>query len=159
MSYSGIVHHCQCLKSTQNEPLHDKTSKLTVRPAKTQISLSICPVWSESSLCNQCIAKDPNFLHADSKDSDQTGWMPRLIWVFAGCTSILLVLSWGDSNIKIKLKETFGLKFLFVIQFPKCLLYVYLRPTSFGKRYRHFSFFCKRMDIFQEKVYIFRKVT
>ena len=22
-----------------------------------------------------------------TKDSDQTGWMPRLIWVFAGCTS------------------------------------------------------------------------
>ena len=30
--------------------------------------------------------KDPNFLHADSKDSDQTGRMPRLIWVFAGRT-------------------------------------------------------------------------
>ena len=26
------------------------------------------------------------------------GWMPRLIWVFAGCTTILLVLSWGGSN-------------------------------------------------------------
>ena len=24
------------------------------------------------------------FLHADSEDSDQTGPMPRLIWVFAG---------------------------------------------------------------------------
>ena len=30
---------------------------------------------------------------APSKDSDQNGWMPRLIWVFAGCTVILLVLS------------------------------------------------------------------
>ena len=27
------------------------------------------------------------FLHADSKDSDQTGWKPRLIRVFAGRTS------------------------------------------------------------------------
>ena len=27
-----------------------------------------------------------------SKDSDQTGWMPRLIWVFAWCTPILLAL-------------------------------------------------------------------
>ena len=26
------------------------------------------------------------FLHADSEDSDQTGWIPRLIWVFAGYT-------------------------------------------------------------------------
>ena len=32
------------------EPPHDKTNKMTVRPAKTQISLGICPVWSESSL-------------------------------------------------------------------------------------------------------------
>ena len=28
--------------------------------------------------------KDPRFLHADSKDSDQSGQMPRLIRVFAG---------------------------------------------------------------------------
>ena len=34
-----------------NEPPHDKTNKVTVRPAKTQISLGIRPVWSESSLC------------------------------------------------------------------------------------------------------------
>ena len=34
-----------------NELWHDKTNKVIVRPAKTQISLSIRPVWSESSLC------------------------------------------------------------------------------------------------------------
>ena len=34
----------------QFEPPHDKTNKMTVRPAKTQISLGIRPVWSESSL-------------------------------------------------------------------------------------------------------------
>ena len=39
-------------------------------PAKTQISLGIRPVWSESSLCAQWVAKDPRFLHADSEDSD-----------------------------------------------------------------------------------------
>ena len=75
------------------EPQHDKPNKMSVRPAKTQISLGIYPVWSESSLCTQWIAKDPRFLHADNEDSDQTGWMPRLIWVFAGHTLILLVLS------------------------------------------------------------------
>ena len=32
------------------EPLHDKTNKMSVRPAKTQISLGIRVVWSESSL-------------------------------------------------------------------------------------------------------------
>ena len=61
--------------------------------SKTQISLGIRPVWSESSLCAQWVAKDPSFLHADSEDSDQTGRMPRLIWVFAGRTLIWLVLS------------------------------------------------------------------
>ena len=58
--------------------------KMSVRPAKTQISLGIRPAWSESLLCVQWVAKDPRFLHADSEDSDQTGRMPRLIWVLAG---------------------------------------------------------------------------
>ena len=40
----------------------------------------------QSWQCAQWVAKDPCFLHVDSKDSDQTGWMPRLIWVFAGRT-------------------------------------------------------------------------
>ena len=61
------------------EPRHDKTNKMSVRPAKTQISLGICPVSSESLLCAQWVAKDPSFFHADSEDSDQTGRMPRLI--------------------------------------------------------------------------------
>ena len=43
-------------------------------------------------------AKDPSFPHADSEDSYQTGGCPG--WsVFAGRTVILLVLSWGGSNI------------------------------------------------------------
>ena len=81
-----------------SEPPHDKTNNMAVRPAKTQISLGICPVWSESSLCAQWEAKDPSFLHADSEDSDQTGRMPNLIWVFAGHSTTLLVLSWGGSS-------------------------------------------------------------
>ena len=68
------------------EPPRDKTNKISVRPAKTQISLGIHPVWPESSLCALRIAKDPRFLHAKSEDSDQTGWMPKLIWVIAGRT-------------------------------------------------------------------------
>ena len=42
-----------------HEPQHDKTNKMSVRPAKTQISLGIRPVWSESLLCAQWVAKDP----------------------------------------------------------------------------------------------------
>ena len=44
------------------------------------ISLGIHPVWSESSLCAQCVAKDPSFLHADS-------WSESLL----GAHAILLV--------------------------------------------------------------------
>ena len=69
------------------EPQHDKTNKMSVRQAKTQISLGIRPVWSESSLCAHWVAKDPSFLHADSEDTDQSGRMPRLIWVFFGRTT------------------------------------------------------------------------
>ena len=69
------------------EQWSDKTSKMTCAPSENSISLGIFPVSSESSLYTQWVAKDPSFLHADSADSDQTGRMPRLIWVFAGRTS------------------------------------------------------------------------
>ena len=76
-----------------NEPRHEKTNKLSVCPAKTQMSLGIRPVWSESSLSawGNLWSLAVHWTHSD--DSDQTGRMPRLIWVFAGCTLILLVLS------------------------------------------------------------------
>ena len=54
--------------SQQSEPRHDKTNNMSVRPAKTQISLGIRPVWSESSLCAHWVAKDPSLLHADRED-------------------------------------------------------------------------------------------
>ena len=57
-----------------------------MRPAKTQISLGICPVWSESSLSAWRKVGPLATHNMHSEDSDQTGWMPRLIWVFAGRT-------------------------------------------------------------------------
>ena len=53
---------------------------------KTQISLGIHPVWSESLLCAQWVAKGLVLLQADREDSDQTGRMRRLIFEFAGRT-------------------------------------------------------------------------
>ena len=91
--YYGIVAE----KTTTFEPPHDKTNKMTVRPAKTQISLGIRPVWSESSLSTRRKHGSLATHWAHSEDSDQTGRMPRLIWVFAGRTVILLVLSWESS--------------------------------------------------------------
>ena len=66
------------------EAAHDKTNKMTVRPAATQISLGIRPVWSVFAV--HSIAKDPRFLHVDSEDSD---WANALV--------ILLVLSCSGS--------------------------------------------------------------
>ena len=55
-----------------------KPTKWHVRPAKTQISLGILAT---------------HWVH--SEDSDQTGWMPRLIWVFAGCSHFVgFVMRW-----------------------------------------------------------------
>ena len=63
-------------KGVPYELRHDKTNKMTVCPAKTQISLGICPVWSESSLCTLWVAKDPSFLNADSDVSIRLGGCP-----------------------------------------------------------------------------------
>ena len=68
------------------EPPHDKTNNVVVRPAKTQISLGIRPVWSEFSLSAWRMLGPLATHWAHNKDSDQTGRMPRLIWVFAGRT-------------------------------------------------------------------------
>ena len=93
--------------SNSDEPPYDKTNKVTVCPAKTQISLGICLVCSESSLCVQWVAKDSSFLHADSEDSNQTERMPRLIWAFAGRTAISLVLSCRSSGMHIFMTKLF----------------------------------------------------
>ena len=85
--------------SVQNEPWHDKTKKMSLRPARTLISLGIHPVWSEFSVSAWRKLGSLATYWAHSVDSDQTGRMPRLIWVFAGHTVIFLVLSWGGSII------------------------------------------------------------
>ena len=50
----------------------------------------------QSSLCARWVANDPSFLHADSEDSDQTGRIRRLFWVFAGrtCHFLGFVVRW-----------------------------------------------------------------
>ena len=77
---------------------HNKTTKWPVRPAKTWISLGICPVWLESLLCTHWVANDLRFLHVHSEDSDQTGQMHKLIRVYARLHVILLVLSCAASH-------------------------------------------------------------
>ena len=85
-------------QSCRNELRHDKTNKVSVPPAKAQISLGIRPIWSESSLSawRNLRSLAVHWMHSE----DWSDWaMPRLIWVFAGRTLILLVLSSHGSNI------------------------------------------------------------
>ena len=58
-----------------------KPTKWPVRPANTQISLGIRPVWSESLLSAWRKVRSLATYKVHSKDSDQTGRMLRLIWV------------------------------------------------------------------------------
>ena len=71
---------------TQMSSLVTKPTKWHVRPTKTRISLGIRPVWSESLLSAWQHLGSLATHWAHSEDSDQTGQMPRLIWVFAMCT-------------------------------------------------------------------------
>ena len=85
MTWWWYFRHIKWLQKSIYEPPNDKTNKMTVRPAKTQISLE--SAWRKLG------SWATHWAH--SEDSDQTGRMSRLIWVFAGCT----VLSWGGSVI------------------------------------------------------------
>ena len=86
------------------EPHHDKTNKMACVPSEhsdrpcTQISLGIRPVWSESLLSawRKLGSLATHWVH--SKDSDQTGRMPRLIWVFAERSHFVgFVMTWPNS--------------------------------------------------------------
>ena len=82
-----VMSRC-CLKHLSR--LMTKPTKWHVRPAKTQISLGIRPVWSESSLSAWRNLGSLATYWAHSEDSDQTGRMPRLIWVVAGRTCLFI---------------------------------------------------------------------
>ena len=62
-------------------------TRLHVRPAKTQTSLRVRAVWSESSLSAWRLFWSLATGRVPCEDSDQTARMRRLIWIFAGHTS------------------------------------------------------------------------
>ena len=82
------------------------------------------------------VAEDPMFHHADSEDSDQTGRMPRLIWVFAGrtCHFVGFVMRRLMSRV-VKPKPKYGL---------------YYTPSIYAKGYIVFvfPFVCSSVRIF-----------
>ena len=90
---------CHCVAIEWQNHQHDqlghlmtKPTKWHVRPANTQISLGIHPVWWGSSFCKGIWAaacQKPTKWPVPSEDTDQpdrSRQMPRLIWVFNGHT-------------------------------------------------------------------------
>ena len=103
----------RCQTDSEMSRSMTKPTKWHVHPARTQTSLGICPVWSESLLCAQWVAKDPSFLHADTEDwldwvDAQTNWSLCLAnrsfcwaqanWSLLGTPVILLILSCSSLN-------------------------------------------------------------
>ena len=87
------------IKYAPLEPPHDRTNKMTLRQAKTQISLGIRPVWSEFSLSAWRKLSSLATHWAHSEDWSDPADAQADLRAFAGCTVILLVLSWGGSVI------------------------------------------------------------
>ena len=72
-------------------------SRLMTKPTKslcTQRRLRIRPVWSESSLCTQWVAKDQAFLTRTAKTLIRLGGCPGWSESSLGVHDILWVLSW-----------------------------------------------------------------
>ena len=67
----------------------------------------------QSLLCTQWVTKDPSFLYANSEDSDETGWMPRLIFAELSCNFdgfiLIALVHFSYSSQKIVLDFSFKL--------------------------------------------------
>ena len=95
----------KCLAQGHNTAavgLEPRTSRSGVRHSTTEPPRSPRSAWASIQFDQRlrCPHEEigPLATHwAHSEDSDQTGRMPRLIWVFAGRTATLLVLSRGGS--------------------------------------------------------------
>ena len=106
-----------------------KQKQLPVRPAKTQISLCIRPVWSESSLPARRNLGSITGHWAHSEDwpywadaqADLSLRMPRLIWVFAGRTDLFV----GFVVLHLKWKR---LMLIRTIDHHSQMFFIYLKP-------------------------------
>ena len=107
-----------CHDVLPNEPPHDKTNKMTVHQTKTQISLDICPVWSESSLALNGLLRVQTFIMWTAKTLIRLDGCPGWSESLQGTQAILLVLSWGGSSYILANWHWPG---IFMIQSTHCL--------------------------------------
>ena len=112
-------------KTGINEPQHDKTNKITCAPSEDSEQPGNPP-----SLIRVFVVGLENIgslvIHwAPSKGFGQTGWMPRLIWVFAGRTVNLLVLSRAVTQFNIKENILIFISFRHS-NFKRCIMWLLL---------------------------------
>ena len=110
-----LLYQNQFFLSMTNEPRHDKTNKLSVRPAKTQISLGIRPVWSESSLCAHWVAKDQAFFMRTTKTLIRQGGCPgwsessrgahSFCWFCHVAAHMLWLICWWINELHIDMSK------------------------------------------------------
>ena len=102
-----------------------------VCPAKTQISLGIRPVWSESSLCVLRIAKASSC--GQWRLFIRLGGCPGWSESSLGAHVILLVMSWGGSFYCHTAKQLFRkiapITFFYFTAFKKCIRAVSPEPS------------------------------
>ena len=103
----STITNCVLMFSPQSKHKWAATWQNQQNECAPQISLGIRRVWSESSLSARRNLRSLATHWVHSEDSDQTGRMPRLIWVFAGRTLILLALSCRGSNLLISLQTEY----------------------------------------------------
>ena len=120
---------CFCLKGILTtatiqiwifQPPYDKTNKWHVRPAKTQISLGIRPVLSESSLSAWRQLGSLATGWAQANTLIRLGGCPGWSESSTGRTSILLVVSLGGSFL-VSFSIQFVLFLEFTIKLINCL--------------------------------------
>ena len=135
-----------------------KPTKWLARTAKTKISLGIRPVWSEYSL-SAC--RSVWFLathRASSEVSDQTGRIPRLIWVFAGRTSFCWFCHALAKIYAIMLHVTVQRSTLFynglLFSWNHLLFAVTRMPHTYSHTYTHIKFLYKN----ESKYTCFQKI-
>ena len=89
------------------EPPHDKTNKMISVPREDSNQPGHPPSLISLRCAISGLAKDPIFLHTDSKDSDQTGRMPGWSESSLGAHPSLFVLSCSGSFIHcVNVKES-----------------------------------------------------
>ena len=143
---------------------------MSVRLAKTQISLGIRPVWSESLLSAWRKLGPLATTHwAHSEDSDQTGRIPRLIWVFTGRTVTLLVLSRGGSLLfrygwKMCVLDLDSILCECTVHYPRLVGIIYWRKLNIASPWwsscymkymivKGFDILCRHISFVTDKTY------